>query len=357
MSAHETTGAVFDDPAFDDHEQVVFCRDAASGLRAIIAIHDTRLGPALGGCRMWDYGSPAEAVTDALRLSRGMTYKNALAGLDLGGGKAVILGDSRRDKSPALMAAFGRHVEALGGRYITAEDVGISTDDIEQAARVTAHARGTTATGLGDPSPYTALGVYHGIKAALLHRFGSDELAGRRVVIQGLGHVGWDLAGRLAREGAHLVVADIRPDSVAAAVDRFAAQAADPEEACRIEADVFAPCALGAGLNETTIPALGAPIVAGAANNQLATEEDGRRLVERGILYAPDYAINAGGVISIALARPGGSDDAVVERVTAIGRTLAAIFARAEREKRPTGEIADAMARDRLDRAVTHKAA
>jgi leucine dehydrogenase len=349
--------AVFEDAAFDDHEQVVFCRDAAAGLSAVIAIHDTRLGPALGGCRMWDYDTTAEAVTDALRLSRGMTYKNALAGLDLGGGKAVILGDSRRDKTPALMAAFGRHVEALGGRYITAEDVGISTEDIEQAARVTAHARGTAATGLGDPSPYTALGVHCGIKAALAHRFGSDALAGRRVVIQGLGHVGWDLAERLSGEGAELVVADLHADAVQEAADHFGARVVDPGEAHRIEADVFAPCALGAGLNAETIPELGAPIVAGAANNQLATDEDGRRLVARGILYAPDYAINAGGVISIALAEPGGSDGVVVERVSAIGKTLGAIFARAEREKRPTGEVADEMARERLDRADTRRAA
>lgn len=357
MGAHETTGAVFDDPAFDDHEQVMFCRDAATGLKAIIAIHDTRLGPALGGCRMWDYASPAEAVTDALRLSRGMTYKNALAGLALGGGKAVILGDARRDKTPALMVAFGRHVEALGGRYITAEDVGISTDDIEQAARMTAHARGTAATGLGDPSPYTALGVFHGIKAALAHRFGSDAVAGRRVVIQGLGHVGWDLAERLAREGAELVVADLRTETIRTAVERFGVRSVDAGEAHRVAADVFAPCALGAGLNAQTIPELGSPIVAGAANNQLATDEDGPRLVARGILYAPDYAINAGGVISIALARPGGTDDEVVERVSAIGETLKAIFARAKREKRPTGEVADEMARERLDRAATRQAA
>lgn len=357
MGAHETTGAVFDDPAFDEHEQVVFCRDTASGLQAIIAIHDTRLGPALGGCRMWDYASPAEALTDALRLSRGMTYKNALAGLDLGGGKAVIIGDSRSGKTPALMRAFGRYVEALGGRYITAEDVGISTDDIEQAARETTHARGTAATGLGDPSPYTALGIYHGIMAALAHRTGSSDLAGRRVVIQGLGHVGWDLARRLSGDGAELVVADLNADTVRRAHEAFGARAVDPDEAYRTEADVFAPCALGAGLNETTIPALGAPIIAGAANNQLATEEDGCRLVERGILYAPDYAINAGGVISIALARPGGSDDIVLDHVAAIGKTLSAIFARADREKRPTGEIADEMARARLDRASARKAA
>tara|TARA_R110002020_G_scaffold50844_13_gene144020 strand:- start:7644 stop:8717 length:1074 start_codon:yes stop_codon:yes gene_type:complete len=357
MGAHTTTGAVFDDPAFDDHEQVVFCRDAASGLNAVIAIHDTRLGPALGGCRMWDYDSPADAVTDALRLSRGMTYKNALAGLALGGGKAVILGDARRDKTPALMAAFGRHVEALGGRYITAEDVGISTDDIEQAARMTRHARGTAATGLGDPSPYTALGVFHGIRSALAHRFGSSDLAGRRVVVQGLGHVGSGLAKRLSAEGAELVVADLRADTVRAAAEQFGARSVDAGEAHRIEADVFAPCALGAGLNATTIPELGAPIVAGAANNQLATEEDGRRLIARGVLYAPDYAINAGGVISIALATPGGSDEEVVGRVTAIGSTLSAIFARAEREGRPTGEIADEMARERLDRALARKAA
>ncbi|WP_367198263.1 Glu/Leu/Phe/Val dehydrogenase [Amorphus sp. 3PC139-8] len=349
--------AVFDHPAFDDHEQVVFCSDAENGLTAIIAIHDTSLGPALGGCRMWSYPSSSDAVTDALRLSRGMTYKNALAGLDLGGGKAVILGDPRRDKTPALMTAFGRKVAALGGRYITAEDVGISTDDIEIVAGETEHARGTLATGLGDPSPYTSLGVFYGIKAALAHRTGSDRLHGRRIVIQGLGHVGFGLAELLADHGAELVVADIDAERVDAAVARFGAETVAPNRAHTIEADVFAPCALGAGLNETTIPELAAPIVAGAANNQLATEEDGERLLDRGILYAPDYAINAGGVISIALAKPGEGDEAVRRKVIAIGETLGQIFARADSERRPTGAVADAIARERLTRDGKRKAA
>ncbi|MDQ0317238.1 Glu/Leu/Phe/Val family dehydrogenase [Amorphus orientalis] len=343
--------AVFDHPAFDDHEQVVFCSDAETGLRAIIAIHDTRLGPALGGCRMWAYGSSGEAVTDALRLSRGMTYKNSLAGLDLGGGKSVIIGDPGRDKTPALLAAFGRHVETLGGRYTTAEDVGISTEDMEQVATATSHARGTPATGLGDPSPYTALGILSGIKAALAHRTGSDEIAGRRIVLQGLGHVGWHLADLLAKEKARLVVADVDASTAERAEAAFGAERAEADSAHRIEADVFAPCALGAGLNARTIPELGAGIVAGAANNQLATEADGERLMARGVLYAPDYAINAGGVISIALSKPGGDDTAVMERVTAIGETLRQIFVRADADGLPTDVVADAIARERLERA------
>ncbi|WP_018698790.1 Glu/Leu/Phe/Val family dehydrogenase [Amorphus coralli] len=353
----EHGSTVFDHPAFDDHEQVMFCRDAASGLKAIIAIHDSRLGPALGGCRMWAYDTAADALTDALRLSRGMTYKNALAGLDLGGGKAVIIGDPGSRKTPELMAAFGRHVEALSGRYITAEDVGICTEDIEHAARETAHARGTAATGLGDPSPYTALGVFEGIRAALAHRHGTDRLAGRRVVVQGLGNVGWHLAERLHADGAELVVADIRRDTVKRAQATFGATVVAAGEAHRVEADVFAPCALGAGLSARTIPELGAPIVAGAANNQLATDEDDRRLSEHGILYAPDYAINAGGVISIALATPGGTDEAVVSKVMEIRTTLSSLFARADSEKRPTGEIADRIARERLERTGTKRAA
>jgi leucine dehydrogenase len=343
-----TFAGVFDHPEFDGHEQIVHGFDAASGLRTIIAVHSTRLGPALGGCRMWTYASDADALTDALRLSRGMTYKNALAGLDLGGGKAVILADPRKDKTPALFAAFGNAVDRLGGHYVTAEDVGITAADMEQVATRTAHVRGTRATGLGDPSPYTALGVFVGIRAAFGHRFGTQDLKGRTVCVQGLGHVGMDVARRLHEAGARLVVADIHAPAVERAVAEFGATACATDEAHAVAADVFAPCALGAGLNDRTIAELGAPVIAGAANNQLAEPRHDAALRARGVLYAPDYAINAGGVISIALASPGGDDRLVRDKVVAIGATLAHIFERADATDTPTQAVADSIAEERL---------
>lgn len=340
--------SVFEHPEFQDHENVVFIRDKTTGLFAIIAVHDTTLGPGLGGCRIWPYRNSGDALTDALRLSRGMTYKNALAGLELGGGKAVIIADPRQDKTPELMEAFGRHVDRLSGSYITAEDVGVSPDDMEAVARETAHVRGTVTTGLGDPSPYTALGVFVGVKAAARHVFGSDELAGRTVSIQGLGHVGGDVAAQLYRAGAKLVVSDIHKPTVEKAVESFGAIAVNPSDAHAAEADIFAPCALGAGLNASTIPQIRAKIVAGAANNQLQIPADGEALRKRGILYAPDYAINAGGVISIALASPGGNDATVREKTVAIGDTLLEIFARADREGRTPEQVAGTLAEERL---------
>lgn len=354
MSIHTTPATplgVFDHPEFRGHEQVVFGHDAATGLRTVIAIHDTRLGPAAGGCRMWPYATPVEALTDALRLSRGMTYKNALAGLDLGGGKAVIIADPREHKTPDLLKAFGRQVASLGGRYITAEDVGISSADMEIVSSVTPHALGTEATGLGDPSPYTALGVFAGIKAAVRHKTGSDDLAGLTVSLQGLGNVGYGVATLLAGAGAKLIVSDINEAAVARAAAAFGAAGVAPGEAHAVEADVFCPCALGAGLNATTIPRIRAKIVAGAANNQLATEADGRALRDAGILYAPDYAINAGGIISIALGKPGGSDAEVRKAVLAISDTLGEIFRRADAAGKTTGAVADLMAEERLARA------
>ncbi len=346
-----TGAAVFDHPEFSGHEDVVFGHDPASGLFCIIAIHDTRLGPALGGCRMWHYANPDEALTDVLRLSKGMTYKNALAGLSLGGGKAVILGNSREDKTTALLEAFGRKVEGLGGRYITAEDVGISPDDMEIVARCTRHALGTRATGLGDPSPYTALGVFVGIKAALKHATGSDALAGRTIAVQGLGHVGYAVARHCAEAGGKLIVADIDQAAVRRAIEEFGAVAVAADEIHAATADVFSPCALGAVLNERTIPELGAQIVAGAANNQLAEPRHGMLLKERGVLYAPDYAINAGGVISVALAKPGAGDALVTDKVLAIGATLTHIFQRAAAFDLPTQAVADQIAEERLAKA------
>ncbi len=340
--------AVFDHPELGSHEDIVFVQDKATGLRAIIAVHDTTLGPALGGCRVWPYENPSDALTDALRLSRGMTYKNALAGLDLGGGKAVIIADPRKDKTPEMMEAFGRHVDRLSGTYITAEDVGVSPEDMEAVARQTAHVRGTKATGLGDPSPYTALGVFEGIKASAKHVFGSSDLEGKVVSVQGLGHVGYDVARQLYHAGAKLIVSDIHAPAVLKAIETFGATAVDPGEAHMVEADIFTPCALGAGLNARTIPHIRAKIVAGAANNQLQTPADGDALKKRGILYAPDYAINAGGVISIAIAAPGSGDAMVREKTIAIGETLAAIYERADREGTTPERVADAMAEERL---------
>ncbi|MHA7776351.1 Glu/Leu/Phe/Val dehydrogenase dimerization domain-containing protein [Roseibium sp. M-1] len=344
-------GAVFDHPETCTHENVVFVQDKQTGLRAVIAVHDTTLGPALGGCRVWPYKNPHDALTDALRLSRGMTYKNSLAGLDLGGGKAVIIADPRKDKSEALMEAFGRHVERLSGTYITAEDVGVSPDDMEAVARHTAHVRGTKATGLGDPSPYTALGVFEGIRASAKFVFGSDDLEGRTVSVQGLGHVGYDVARQLHSAGAKLIVSDIHAPAVLKAIEAFGATAVDPAEAHMVEADIFVPCALGAGLNARTVPQIQAKIVAGAANNQLQTPADGEALKKRGILYAPDYAINAGGVISIALATADSGDKLVREKTVAIGETLAVIFERAARENVTPERVADTMAEERLAKA------
>ncbi|MES0881433.1 Glu/Leu/Phe/Val dehydrogenase dimerization domain-containing protein [Roseibium sp. SCP14] len=340
--------AVFDHPEMGEHENIVFVQDKDTGLSAIIAVHDTTLGPALGGCRVWPYENPADALTDALRLSRGMTYKNSLAGLDLGGGKAVIMADPRKEKSVEMMEAFGRHVERLSGTYITAEDVGVSPDDMEAVARHTDHVRGTSATGLGDPSPYTALGVFEGIKASAHHVFGSPDLAGKTVSVQGLGHVGFDVARQLHDAGASLIVSDIHAPAVLRAIEDFRATAVDPAEAHMVAADIFVPCALGAGLNARTIPQIQARIVAGAANNQLQTPADGAALRKRGILYAPDYAINAGGVISIALATPGGGDTLVREKTLAIGDTLSTIFERAAREETTPERVADTMAEERL---------
>jgi leucine dehydrogenase len=342
---------------YRNHEQIIALRDEKADLNGFIAIHDTTLGPAIGGCRMWNYADKASALTDALRLSAGMTAKNALAGLDYGGGKAVIIGDPRKDKTPDLFRALGRAIETLGGRYITGEDVGVTTADMDFTAQTTDHVRGTSTSGVGDPSPYTALGVFHGILAAVLHRFGATGLAGLTVSLQGLGSVGYRLAERLHRAGARLIVSDINQDAVTRAVRAFGAMTVDPDKAHAMDADIFAPCALGGGLNAETIPEIRAAIVAGAANNQLAGETDADRLHRRGILYAPDFAINAGGVIAITLGLPGVPERPIVEKTEAIGATLSAIFARAKAENRATAHIADQLAEERILAASARSAA
>ncbi len=344
----QLTGSIFQNPSFRDHEQVIYCSDAASGLKAIIAIHSTLLGPSLGGTRMWNYASEAEALSDVLRLSRGMTYKNAVAGLDLGGGKAVIIGNSRTDKSPLLIRAFARYVDRLGGHYITAEDVGISLADVEIMAQETDHVRGTRAAGLGDPSPFTAYGVFCGLKATARAAFGTDDLHGVHVCVQGIGQVGMALARFLFEAGAKLTIADINEAAVAKAVAEFGAQSVAPDEAHRAKCDIFAPCALGGALNETSIPEIRAKAVAGAANNQLRRASDGEALSARGILYAPDYVLNAGGVISIADVKAAPTAQAMFKRVARIDDVVTSIFARAKTENSLPEAVANEIAEERL---------
>ncbi len=339
---------IFAHPEFDGHERVVFGHDAASGLRAIIAIHNTHRGPALGGCRMWPYASEAEALTDVLRLSRGMTYKSALADLPFGGGKAVILGDARKDKSEALFLAMGRFVDSLGGRYVTAEDVGVSVDDVEVMARATKHVAGTRAAGAGDPSPSTAYGVLMGIRAAVAHKLGRNSLDDVRVAVQGVGHVGYHLSQFLHEAGARLTVTDIDGAAVARDADEFGAEPVSPEAIVGVSSEVFAPCALGAVIDDEALDRLQAPIVAGSANNQLAAPRHGVELLRRGVLYAPDYVINAGGVINISHEGPQYDKQAAVDHVARIHDTLREIFGHAEAAGIPTSEAADRLAEERF---------
>ena len=346
--------AVFSHAEFDAHEAVHFVHDTDSGLRAIIALHSTTLGPAAGGCRMWNYADDDAALRDVLRLSRGMSYKNAMADIPLGGGKAVILGDAVSDKSEALFEAFGAAVDHLGGRYITAEDVGISVADMGIVARRTRHVSGLPSSqgdAGGDPSPKTALGIYHGIRAAVAARLKRDDVRGLRVAVQGLGSVGMNLCRLLNAAGARLVVADINSRSVQRAVAAFGAEPVAVESILFQDVEVLSPCALGGVLNAESISRIQAPIVAGGANNQLLSDADGARLHERGILYAPDYVINAGGIINVAAQYLNSMNDAEVDdKLAAIGPRLAEIFAIAQREGRPTNAVADEMARSRIGR-------
>ncbi|TLZ42063.1 MAG: Glu/Leu/Phe/Val dehydrogenase [Gammaproteobacteria bacterium] len=343
---------IFDLREFDGHELIVFGHDAATSLRAIIAIHSTALGPAAGGCRMWPYATTADAVCDALRLSRGMSYKNALAGVPFGGGKAVIIGESRQAKTPQLFEAFGRLVDSLGGRYLTAEDIGTTTADMASVARATRHVAGlgrAPGEAGGDPGPKTALGVYLGIEAAVRFRLGRQDLQGLTVAVQGVGGVGYHLCGLLAGAGAQLRVADVRAAAVQRVCEEFGARAVPVEEVLAEEVDVLAPCALGAVLNAQSIPRLRARIIAGAANNQLAQGQDGQALQAAGILYAPDYVINAGGIISVSRElHGGGTEEQVIADIQGIPARLTEVFERARRENRPTNAVADQMARELL---------
>ena len=294
--------SVFNQPAFMGHEQVVFCQDEPTGLKAIIAIHNTILGPALGGTRMWDYRTEEEALTDVLRLSRGMTYKAAISGLNLGGGKAVIIGNPAKLKNEAFMRRFGRFVDSLGGRYITAEDVNMKTRDMEYVHMETDHVTGIPESmgGSGDPSPVTAYGVYMGMKATAKHVYGNDNLAGKSVAVQGVGQVGMYLVDHLTKEGAKVYITDIDENKLARVAKRSGAKVVGMDEIYDLDVDIYAPCALGATLNDDTIPRLQAAIVVGAANNQLQDErKHGYMLVDKGIAYAPDFLVNAGGLINV----------------------------------------------------------
>ncbi len=332
------------------YEQVVFCHNEAAGLKAIIAIHDTTLGPALGGLRMWPYSSEDEAIFDVLRLARGMTYKAAAAGLNLGGGKAVIIGDPRRDKSEALFRAFGRFVQSLGGRYITAEDVGTSVEDMDYIHMETDYVTGvSTAYGSsGDPSPATAFGVWQGMKACAKVALGTESLSGLTIALQGLGHVGFNLARHLYDDGARLIVTDINKEAVERAKAEFGAEAVEPDDIYDVECDIFSPNALGAVLNPETVPRLKCRVVAGAANNQLLSDSDGDALHERGILYAPDYVINAGGLINVADELQGYNRDRAFKKISQIHDTILKVIGIAERDGVPTYRAADRLAEERI---------
>ncbi|MFI3247153.1 MAG: Glu/Leu/Phe/Val dehydrogenase dimerization domain-containing protein [Ferrimonas sp.] len=334
--------SIFSNPSFDQHEQVLFVSDKASGLKAIIAIHNTTMGPAVGGCRMWPYQNDTDALTDVLRLSRGMTFKNALAGLPFGGGKAVIIGDPNTDKSEATFHAFAQALNTLNGQYLTAEDVGITPSDMMITHQQSPHVMGLEGKS-GDPSPFTALGTFLGIKAALQHQRQSTDLNGIKVAVQGLGHVGYHLCRHLHQAGAQLVICDLNPVQRQRAQQEFNAEVVELDAIYHQPVDVYAPCALGGTLNEVTIPLLQASIVAGCANNQLARAEHGLLLQERGILYAPDYVINAGGIINVSFEHHYDAQQSE-QKVRQIEHTLLKIFAEAKRSGETTERVADRMA-------------
>ena len=341
-------------PDFDDHEGIHLFSDAATGLRAVIAIHSTHLGPAAGGVRFWRYANPRDAMTDALRLSRGMSYKNAMARLPMGGGKGVILAGPERAKSPELLAAFGRAIESLGGRYVTAEDVGMAEADMIAIGETTRHVSGLPAaagSAGGDPGPITAQGVYLGVKAAARRALGAESMQGVHVAIQGVGSVGGGLARKLADDGARLTIADADQERAKRLADELGAELVATDVILATDADIVSPNALGAILTEESIAALRCKAVAGGANNQLATREQGQALHDRGILYAPDYVINAGGIINVGLEYLGQGDRAEVDaRVSRIPDRLVEVWEESERSGQPASDVADAMARRLIGR-------
>ncbi|XBQ16046.1 MAG: Glu/Leu/Phe/Val dehydrogenase dimerization domain-containing protein [Oceanicaulis sp.] len=350
--------SVFEQQAFDDHENILFASDPATGLKAILAVHSTARGPAVGGCRMWKYASSAEALTDVLRLSQGMSYKNVMADLPIGGGKSVIMRPEGDFDRQALFEAFGRALEALGGKYISAEDVGVSPDDMVAARRTTRHVVGLP-DGTGDPSPVTAKGVFLGIQACVERGLSRSDLSGVKIAVQGAtGHVGSYLVGHLAEAGAELFLADIREPELKALAEKTGATIVPTDEIYDVDADVFTPCALGAVINPDTIDRLKVKIVAGAANNQLLTRDMGEALRKRGILYAPDYVINAGGIINVMGEIDPRFDAKWVEgKLVTLKRTLGEILDTAENEGRPANLVADELARQRIAEAANQKKA
>ena len=333
-----------------DHDQILFCSDNETGLKAIIAIHDTTLGPALGGTRMWSYKNELEALNDVLRLSRGMTFKNAISDLALGGGKAVIIGDSKTMKSEALFRRFGRFVNSLAGNYITAEDVGISPSDMVWVNKETDHVVGLPGKS-GDPSPVTAFGTYMGIKACAKIRYGTDSLEGRKVLVQGVGHVGEYLVEHLRKEGAEVFVTDIHVDTVSRIVKTYGVKGVELDAVYGLDMDIYAPCALGGTINDSTLSELKCGIVAGAANNQLGIEDQhGQALLDKGILYAPDFAINAGGVINCFSEVEGLSSEWAMSKSEEIYNTIYNIVSRSEKERIPSHIIAMKMAKEKINK-------
>ena len=340
------------------HEQVAFFNDPYSGLKGIVAIHNTTLGPALGGCRMWNYKSEKEAIIDVLRLSKGMTYKASIAGLNLGGGKAVIIGDPKKDKTEKLFRSFGRFVEGLGGRYITAEDVGTNIHDMENVKIETSYVTGIAKSlgGSGDPSPVTAFGVYMGIKASVKEKFNKNSLDNLKISVQGLGHVGSHLVKLLNDDGAEIYVTDIDKKRVDTIVEKYNCKYIVPDEILLQDVDIYAPCALGATINENTIPKLNCKIIAGGANNVLQqTNRDSELLIKRDILYAPDYVINAGGLINVANELEGYDKEKAFNQAEKIYDTLMGIFKRSKKDSISTTEAAALQAEDRIKKISTLK--
>lgn len=332
-----------------NHEQLLFCNDNETGLKAIIAVHNTVLGPALGGTRMWAYQNEMEALTDVLRLSRGMTYKNAISGLNLGGGKAVIIGDARSMKSEALFRRFGKFVQSLGGKYITAEDVGISPVDMSWVSMETEHVVGLPGKS-GDPSPVTAHGVYVGMKACAKEQFGSDSLAGKKIAVQGVGHVGEYLVKALAKEQAQVYITDIHEPTLKRVAQEYGAQIVGLDEIYDLDMDIYAPCALGATINDDTLSRLKCSIIAGAANNQLKQEDvHGSSVMDKGMIYAPDFALNAGGVINCYSEVKSLSSDWAMQKAEEIYTTIGNIVKRSKSENIPTYQIANKMAEERIE--------
>jgi len=343
---------VFGQLSFDNHEQIVFCNDKDTGLKAIIGIHNTVLGPALGGTRMWKYTNEWEALNDVLRLSRGMTFKSAISGLNLGGGKAVIIGDSKIDKTPEMITKFGEYINSLSGKYITAEDVGTTTADMDLIRDVTPHVTGISQSrgGSGNPSPVTAYGVYMGMKAAAKYQFGTDNLSGKKVLVQGTGNVGETLIKHLTEEGALVQITDINEARLQEINAKYGAQIFTGSDIYSADVDIYAPCALGATINDETINKIKARVIAGAANNQLANEEiHGRILKEKGIAYAPDFLINAGGIINVYAEIVGYDSAEALRRTENIYNTTLEIFTFAEQNNITTHQAALSIAQKRID--------